>query len=740
MDSQLTTHKKLETLKSSKEFKGKIDDLLSRMSLEEKVGQMCQLHKTDDSLEGGVNEAIRKGQVGSIINASNAQENNEFQRIAVEESKLGIPLIMARDVIHGFRTIFPIPLGQAATWNPQLVEKGARIAAIEAASVGIHWTFAPSIDIARDPRWGRIAETFGEDTHLTSVMGAASIKGYQGIDLSNPESIAACAKHFVGYGAAEGGRDYNTAMIPEGVMRDVYLPPFKAALEAGVTTLMCSFNEVNGVPSSGNELLFRQILREEWGFEGFVVSDWESITEMIVHGFCKDEKQAAYKAIKAGIDMEMVSKSYLHHVQDLIQENRIQLKSIDESVRNILSIKFKLGLFDHPYVQEKQTSPILSEAHLAEAKLAATESVVLLKNSKNTLPLSYDIEKIAVIGPLANAPHEQLGTWIFDGSKEDSLTPLEAIRECLGEARVSYSSGLTYSREKNKEGFDAALDAVRLADTIVLFLGEEAIISGEAHARANIDLPGAQTELVDLFSDLDIPLVVVILAGRPLAIGEIAEKADSVLYAWHPGTMAGQALVDLIFGQASPSGKLPVTFPKSAGQIPIYHSHKNTGRPANSELYVQMDDIPVEAAQTSLPNTSQYLDLGFLPLYPFGFGLSYTTFKYSNLTLDKKSMNKSETLTVAVDLTNTGNRQGEEVVQLYIRDLVGSLTRPVKELKGFQKCLLQPGEHIAATFELTENDFAFHSRDMTFRAEAGVFKIYVGGNSNDTLEKEFTLF
>ena len=704
----------------------RIDELLARMTLQEKIGQMNQL--TGTGLSGDMGSQIKAGKVGSILNELDIKTTNELQRIAVKESRLGIPIVFARDVIHGFKTIFPIPLGQAATWNTQLVESGARVAAVEATAAGIRWTFAPMIDIARDPRWGRIAESCGEDPFLTSQMGVAMIKGFQGDKLSDPTSMAACAKHFAGYGATESGKDYNTTWIPEVQLRDVYLPPFKAAADAGVLSFMCSFNDINGVPSSGNEFLNQQVLRKEWNYSGLLVSDWASIEQMIKHGVCTDLKDATQKAIKAGVDMDMMSYAYINHAEALVKSGTLAEKQLDESVRNILRMKFRLGLFENPYVKEPTEMPYYSLDALLKAKQTAIESAILLKNENNLLPLTDAVKSVAVIGPLSDAPADQLGTWCFDGEPSHSVTPLAAIQNVFGaKVKVIAEKGLTYSRDMNPEGIARAVVAAKKADVVLLFVGEEAVLSGEAHCRADICLPGAQPELIAALKKTGKPIVLVVMAGRPLTIGKQLEEADAVLYAFHGGTMAGPGLADLIFGKAVPSGKLPVTLPRMVGQIPIYYSHKMTGRPA--ENIVTIDNIPVGAGQTSLGNTSYHLDAGDSPLFPFGFGLSYTTFKYSDVRLSQKELSEGQVLKVSCTITNTGKYEGAEVAQLYTRDLVGSLARPIRELKGFQKINLKAGETTTVNFTLTPDQLSFWNADKVKRTEPGDFQVWISADS-----------
>ncbi|NBC18896.1 MAG: beta-glucosidase BglX [Bacteroidetes bacterium] len=720
----------------SSAVEARIDALLAEMTLTEKTGQMSQVSCSHVDDLSGLRQAIREGRIGSVLNEVDVDAGNALQRLAVEESRLGIPLINGRDVIHGFRTIFPIPLGQAASWNPELVERGARIAAVEAASQGVHWTFAPMIDISRDPRWGRIAESLGEEPHLASVLGAAMVRGLQGEDPSAPGSIAACAKHFAGYGAAEAGRDYNTVVLHEQLLRDVYLAPFKAATEAGVLTFMSAFNEINGVPVTGSAHLLSTILRDEWGFEGFVVSDWSAIAELAVHGYVVDDRGAAREAVQAGVDMEMTSTSYADHLADLVREGRVSEAMIDDAVRRILRVKFVLGLFDDPYTDPSAYPALLNADHRAAAKESAVQSVVLLKNEGPVLPLDPAIGQVAVLGPLADAPHEQLGTWVFDGRKEDAVTPLAALRETLGDARVTYVRALATSRSRDTTDFEDAIAAAEAADVALVFVGEEAILSGEAQSRADLDLPGAQNALVEAAAATGTPVVLVVMAGRPLTIGQPLAHADAALYAWHPGTMAGPALRDLLLGETSPSGKLPATIPKMTGQVPIYLAQKNTGRPAPDDP-VLIDDIPVEAEQHSVGSTSYHLDAGARPLFPFGYGLSYTTFVYENLALSASAMPPDGAIEVSVDVTNAGDMAADEVVQLYTRDLVGSLTRPVKELKGFQRVRLEPGETRTVTFTLRGEDLAFHTRSGVLATEPGTFHVWVGGDSEADLRAAF---
>ena len=717
------------------EIENKVETLLHKMTLEEKLGQMNQLSPWDFE---DLAKRVRKGEVGSILNVVNPEEVNKIQKIAVEESRLGIPLIVSRDVIHGYKTIFPIPLGQAATFNPEVVKEGARVAAIEASADGIRWTFAPMIDVARDPRWGRIAESCGEDPYLNAVMGTAMIKGYQGDSLNDPTAIAACAKHFVAYGAAEGGRDYNSTFIPERVLRNVYLPPFKAAADAGCATFMTSFNDNDGVPSTANSFVLKDVLRKEWKYDGMVVTDWASALEMVNHGFCTDGKDAAEKSVNAGVDMEMVSETFIQNLKQSIAENKVSIETIDNAVRNILRLKFRLGLFDNPYVVTPQTVKY-AEKHLQTAKTAAEQSVILLKNENQTLPFTDKIKTLAVIGPMADAPYEQMGTWVFDGEKEHTQTPLTAIKEMYGDrVKVLFEKGLDYSRDKNTTGIARAVNTARQADAVVVFVGEESILSGEAHSLANLNLQGAQSQLIKELAATGKPVVTVVMAGRQLVIADEVKVSDAMLYSFHPGTMGGPAIADILFGKVNPSGKTPVTFPRMSGQVPIYYAQHKTGRPANpTEMLI--DEIPVEAGQTSVGCRSFYLDAGNSPLFPFGYGLSYTTFEYSNLSLASDKLTAQDTLSISFTLKNTGKYDGTEVVQLYVQDKVGSVTRPVKELKRFQRVTLKAGESTQLSLSLPVSELAFWGYDMNYTVEPGAFTLWVGTNSAEGLTKDFSV-
>jgi len=699
------------------ETEKKIDDLLSRMTLHEKIGQMNQLSGGD-----WLTEAAEKGEVGSILNCVDPAEINRVQKAAVERSRLGIPILVSRDVIHGFKTIFPIPLGLAATFDPELVESGARVAAVEAASCGVRWTFSPMLDISRDPRWGRIAESSGEDPYLDAVMGAAMVRGYQGNGDST--SIAACLKHFVGYGATEGGRDYNTVELSERTLRNIYFPAFQAGVDAGAMTLMTSFNTIDGVPSTGNKWLLQDVLRGEWGFDGMIVTDWNSSGEMIMHGFAKDLKDATNLAVNAGVEMDMMSYGYISFIEELVKEKKISEKQIDDAVRDILRLKFRLGLFDNPYVNEEGSKDVLyAPSHLEAAKQSAIESAILLKND-NALPLK-DAKTLLVTGPLADAPYEQMGTWAFDGDETHSVTPLAALKK---DYNVIYEPGTAFSRDRSIAGIAKAKAAASRADAIVVFAGEEAILSGEAHCLSDLNLQGAQSELIAAMRQTGKKVIVVVMAGRPLTIGRDLENCDAMLYSFHPGTMGGEAIADLLSGKAVPSGKTPVTFLKTVGQAPMYYNHLNTGRP-NTGTETLLMDLPLKAGQTSNGCTSYYLDSGYGPLFPFGYGLSYTTFEYSDIALDSREYTAADTIKVKVTLKNSGEYTGTEVAQLYVRDLVGSIARPVKELKGFQRVALNAGESKVVDFSLPVSALAFWNINNEYIVESGDFQLWVATDS-----------
>jgi len=717
----------------------RVEALLCQMTVAEKIGQMNQAEAGDAHVVGRLRYPIQAGLIGAVINQVDVDIVNELQRIAMEESRLGIPLLVGRDVIHGFKTVMPIPIGQAATWNPDIVRECAGVAAREASRTGVNWTFAPMIDVTRDPRWGRIAESLGEDPYLASELGVAMVEGFQGDDLASVGSIIACAKHFAGYGAAESGRDYATTNIPENELRNVYLRPFRAAIDAGANTLMTSFCDLDGVPASGNAFLLRRVLREEWGFDGFVVSDWDSVRQLAIHGLTENDADSALVAASAGVDMEMAGGAYIHHLPRLVEEGLVDMAMIDAMVANILRVKFRLGLFENPYTDPSDL-PLPGNPHaLAAARKAALQSVVLLKNNNYALPLSArQLTSVAVIGPMADAPYEQLGTWIFDGDTQLSVTPLQAIRDLVGDdVDIRHVPAMETTRSRQTGAFDEAVAVAAASDVAILFLGEESILSGEAHSRADINLPGDQAELVRRLHETGRPIIAVVLAGRPLTLTNIIDQVDAILFAWHPGTMGGPAIADLLFGIESPSGKLPVTFPRMVGQIPIYYSHKNTGKPPSADTIVHIDDIDPLASQTSHGLTSFHLDAGYKPLFPFGHGLSYAEFEYRNLSVDAEEIPLGGKLRISAELSNRGAVPADEVAQLYVRDLVGNVTRPVKELKGFRRLRLEPGQTAVVEFEIHTDDLAFYDRRMQLVTEPGEFHVWVGGSSETGLRTGF---
>jgi beta-glucosidase len=700
-----------------------VNALLARMTLAEKLGQLQQL---DGEANGNYRpehvELVRKGLLGSTLNVRGAQKTNELQRVAVNESRLKIPLLFGFDVIHGYRTIFPIPVAEAASWDPALAERSAAVAAQEANNAGLRWTFAPMLDIARDPRWGRITEGAGEDPFLGAAFAAARVRGFQGADYSAPDKVLACAKHWVAYGAAEGGRDYNTTEVSENTLREIYFPPFKAAIDAGVGTLMSSFNAINGIPATSNAFVLTKVLRDEWKFDGFVVSDYTSVRELINHGVAANEEQAAAAALNAGVDMEMVSRSYNQFGPKLLEQRKVSLATIDEAVRRILRIKFRLGLFDRPYTDEaSEPQSLLRPASLSLAREIAARSSVLLKNDRNVLPLPKNVKSIAVIGPLADDRRAPLGWWAGDGREENTITPLAGIKAKVSpETMVLYAKGSEVTGDSTA-AFEQAVGIAKQSEVAVVFVGETHDMVGEAASRSTLDLPGRQMDLVKAVQATGKPTVVVLINGRPLSIGWIVDNVHAVLESWMGGSQSGNAIAAVLFGDVNPGGKLPVTFPRSVGQVPIYYNHMNTGRPPEPENRY----------------TSKYYDTPWTPLFPFGYGLSYTTFKLSNLQLSAPRIRSADRLTVSVDVENSGTRAGDEVVQLYVRDVVASMTRPVKELKGFQRVTLQPGEKRRVEFTLTHDHLAFWNREMRFVVEPGEFRVMVGSNSRDVIEAKF---
>lgn len=711
--------------------KDRVKDVLSRMTLEEKIGQMQQVDGGGDSLHPDLIADVRAGRVGSVLNLVDVNLRNELQRIAVEESRLGIPLLFARDVIHGFQTVAPIPLGQGASWNAELIEQLARVAAIEAYNAGVDWTFAPMIDVSRDARWGRIAESFGEDPYLNGLFGAAMIRGFQGDDLSKPGTIAACAKHFAGYGASESGRDYNTTNIPTNELRNIYLPPFLAAVEAGVASVMSSFGDIDGIPATANEFLMRKVLRDEFGFDGVMIADWDAVRQLSDHGLTDGDREAAKVASNAGIDIEMAGSAYRDHLNELVETGEVSSSVVDEATRNILEMKAKLGVFEEPYrlVSHKVTEDrvAVTDLHLKGAE----ESVVVLKNSDDFLPLSSkDLTSVCVVGPMADQPYEQLGTWIFDGDTSRSVTPLQALRDMLhGDVDVRFEPGLNFSRDTDGARFETASAVAGASDVILAFVGEEAILSGEAHSRANIDLPGKQIELIETLAATGKPVVLVVIAGRPLTLAPVLDKVSAVMFALHPGTQTGPALANLIFGVVDPVGRLPFSMPKAVGQLPLYYNQKNTGRPAQPEHFIALSEVQVGAPQTSLGMSSFHMDVGFGPEFPFGFGLSYSHCAMTSAAIDAQQIGPGKPLHVTAQLKNSGDRKAIETVQLYIRDVAASITRPVKELKQFKRVEVAPHSASSVSFEITEKDLAFWTRDGVRRVEAGRFHVFVGLNS-----------
>ncbi len=737
-----------KTRDAEAEINRRVDSVLALMTLDEKVMQVSQTaawfdFKTKKTNISDEHLAKAKAGVGSFLMVSEASVARKLQEAAMQ-SRLKIPLIFGFDVIHGYRTTFPVPLAESCTWDTSLAYKSARIAATESAAAGINWTFAPMVDIARDARWGRIIEGAGEDPYLGSLFAKARVHGFQGDDLSANNTIAACVKHFAAYGAAEGGRDYNTADISERTLREIYLPPFKAAIDAGAQTIMTSFNEIAGVPSSISKYLLTDILRKEWKFNGFVVSDWESIDEVVLHGAAKNYEEAAQKAITAGLDMDMEGESYPKFLAKLVQEKKVSEATLNQAVRNILRVKFKLGLFENPFkyideAREKET--MLKPEHRALAREVATKSIVLLKNENGLLPLSKSLKTVAVVGALAESKRDMLGEWEMVGMPDDVITPLDAIKSTLNNASVLYAKGYPLPspawkkiKGEAKESTEAELMALRnealaiakRADVIIAVVGETADITAEAHSRADIGLPKAQEDLLKELHKLGKPMVMILTNGRPLTIAWESEHLPAIVCAWHLGVEAGNAIADILFGDATPTGKLTVTFPRSVGQIPIYYNHKNTGRPSRPET--DKDRYK-----------SKYVDLPDSPLYPFGYGLSYTTFEYSDLKLSKTEIGKSETLTVSVTIKNTGKRKGVETAQLYVRQLVGTFTRPVRELKGFQKVELDAGEAKTISFKLSKEELATLDKNFKPIVEAGEFEVFVGSDSEARLKATFTV-
>lgn len=702
---------------SEGEIEAKVEALLAKMTLAEKFGQMTQFSGSTARHE----ELARAGKLGSLLNVIGAAETNRLQAIATKESRLGIPLIFGLDIIHGYRTIYPIPLACAASWDTALIRKAAHNAAREGRAEGIHWTFSPMVDIARDPRWGRIAEGAGEDPYLGAAIAQAYVRGYQGVDLARNDALLACAKHYVAYGAAEGGRDYNTVDISERTLRDIYLPPFKAAVDAGVGTLMSAFNEIGGIPATANILTLRTILRGEWGFKGFVVSDWESILELITHGVAATPEEAGLLALQAGVDMDMEGECYSTALEKYIQSGQLPLQLIDDAVRRILRYKFRLGLFDNPYTDPALAKQVLLHPeHLRTARQLAQESIVLLKNEKSLLPLQIkNYKTIAVLGPLADDHHAPLGTWSCQGKPEEVISILDALKSRLTGIKLLTAKGCGIV--ETKSNFKEAIDLAQQSDLVLMVMGESADMSGEAASRTNLELPGVQNELIQAVAATKRPIVLILLNGRPLVLTKVEPYVDAILETWHLGLQHGEAVVDILLGDVNPSGKLTAAFPRAVGQVPIYYNHKNTGRPGKDfEKY-----------------TSKYIDLEGTPLYPFGWGLSYTEFVYSNLKIAQSRLGLQDELVVTVDVKNKGKCDGTEIVQLYVRDLVASVTRPVRELKGFQRVAIPAGTTRQVTFKIPVRELGFHNQQNRYVVEPGKFQVMVGSNAMDHLTTEF---
>jgi len=723
----------------------RVNNLLRQMTLEEKIGQLTQLGQyIPDTVP--IDDRVRRGQVGSILWLSDPAEINRLQHMAVEQSRLHIPLLFGLDVIHGFRTIFPIPLALAASWDPELVEKVQAVAAREASACGINWTFAPMVDIARDARWGRIIEGAGEDPFLGAAIARAQVRGFQGAEMGSPGHVLACAKHFAGYGAADGGRDYDSAYLPEGLLRNVYLPPFHAALEAGVGTFMSAYMDLNDVPATGNRFLLEQVLRREWNFRGFVVSDAAAVGDLATHGFARDPQDAAFRALTAGVNMDMASRTYLEHLAASVQNGSLPVAVIDEAVRPILATKIQMGLFEHPYIDESQIQRILdTPEHRQLARIAAQRSAVLLRNEGQLLPLKMQsVKSLAVIGPLADSQQDLLSSWAMQGNPTDVVTIVQGLHNKVGSnVQIEYAQGVEISRQypsmfdalmgrsqpvpwtdaQSQAEFGRAVELAGRSDLVVLVVGELANMSGELASQSSLDLPGRQVELVKAVAATSRPIVLVLVNGRPLNLSQVVEHVPAILEVWHPGVEGGNAVADLLWGDMTPGGKLTVSWPRSAGQCPIYYAHNLTHQPDTSPMF-----------------TSRYWDMASSPLYPFGFGLSYTTFAYSNVCLDRAEARRGETLNVSVDVENTGERPGDEVVQVYSHQRAGSASRPVQELKGFCRIALAPGEKKTVQFALGPGELSFWSpTESKWVQEAETFDVWVGGDSMATLHMMFKI-
>jgi beta-glucosidase len=712
----------------------KVDSVLKLMTLDEKIGQMNQYNGDWDATgpitkDGDKQNQIMKGMVGSMLNVTGVDHTRTLQEIAMQ-SRLKIPLLFGQDIIHGYRTIFPIPLAEACSWDTAAIELSARISATEAAAAGVHWTFAPMVDIARDPRWGRVMEGAGEDPYLGSVIAAARVHGFQGKGLGNTDAVMACAKHFAAYGAAIGGRDYNSVDMSLRTLWEIYLQPFKAAADAGAATFMNSFNDLNGIPATGNKYLQRTVLKGDWNFKGFDVSDWGSVGEMINHGFAKDGYDAAYKAVIAGCDMDMESRSYINNLSKLVKDGKVKVELIDDAVRRILRKKFEMGLFDDPYKfcnKEREQQQWNNADNLKAEKTVAEKSIVLLKNANNLLPLNKQIKTIALIGPFIKAVRDNLGFWSYQYPDDTAriITQYQGIQNKVGSSTtLLYAKGCEIN-DSSQAGFAEAIQIAKQADVVIMSVGEASDWSGEAKSRSNLHLPGMQEELIKAIYETGKPVVVLINAGRPLIFNWTADNVPAILYTWWLGTEAGDAIADVLFGDYDPSAKLPISFPRTEGQIPIYYNHYKTGRPATND--------------SDRFYRSGYIDLSIYPKFPFGFGLSYTNFSYSDIQLSSSTMKADQPIKATVTVTNTGNYDGEETVQLYIQDLVGSVVRPVKELKGFQKIFLKKGESRQVSFTIDVDKLKFYDDELKYIYEPGDFKVYIGTNSQDVKEAAFTL-
>ncbi|MGS2740593.1 beta-glucosidase BglX [Sinomicrobium sp. M5D2P17] len=717
--------------KTENPYAAEVDSVLGLMTLEEKIGQTVLFTSgwdvTGPSMDDNYKEYLENGSVGAVFNAFTTKYNRELQKIAVEHTRLGIPLLFGYDVIHGHRTIFPIPLGESASWDLELMEKTARIAAVEASAEGINWTFAPMVDVARDARWGRIAEGAGEDTYLGSLIARARVKGFQGNDLSASNTILACAKHYAAYGAALSGRDYNTVDMSENELRTTYLPPFEAALDAGVATFMNSFNDLNGVPATGNNFLLRDILKGDWEFDGFVVTDYTSMNEMVAHGYARDDKHAGEIAMSAGVDMDMQGGIYMKYLKESIGEGKVSETDLDDAVRRILEMKFRLGLFEDPYRymdETREKEDVLNKEHLEVARDAARKSMVLLKNSNDALPLRKD-SKVALIGPLVKDEKNIIGNWAAAGDREGTaVSVFEAFEERLGADNFLYAEGCKVLGE-DVSGFDEAVSVARKADIVVMVVGELEGMTGEAASRTDINIPGRQKQLIEAVKETGKPVVLVLMNGRPLTLEWENETVDAILEAWWPGTMGGHAVADVLYGDYNPSGKLTVSFPRTVGQLPLFYNHKNTGRPIKQE-------------DPDQKYVSRYLYTPNTPLYPFGYGLSYTSFTHE-ITTDKSRITPGDTLIITAKVTNTGERDGEEIVQLYVHDKVASITPPVKQLKRFEKIFLKRGESKNVVFSLSAEDLKFYDQNLEWVYEPGEFEFFVGGSSNMQFTHTFEL-